>query len=226
MATDSRKEPREVSPGLAALMRNIWHPMGIWSRGLAVALSLASLAGGVACVMHRADHASHALPSFSPMPDHKQWLTDNLSVNVRGSYCYQGDTLTCHRYGRLYTWDAAQQACRSLNGGWRLPTEDDWRHLAAEYGGVYGESVDSGKSAYRSLMTGGSSRFNALLGGGAEPGAREYSRLEAHGFYWTATESGPASATFMNFGRGSQALYRQPEGEKQRAFSVRCVRDN
>jgi PAS domain S-box-containing protein len=34
------------------------------------------------------------------------------------------------------------------------------------------------------------------------------------------------SATFFNFGRGSKSLYRQTEGEKQRAFSVRCVRDN
>ena len=53
----------------------------------------------------------------------------------------------------------------------------------------------------------------------------QYSRSEAHGFYWTASESGAANATFYNFGHGGLALYRQSEGEKQRAFSVRCVRD-
>ena len=32
-------------------------------------------------------------------------------------------------------------------------------------------------------------------------------------------------APFYNFGRGSQALFRQSQGEKQMAISVRCVRD-
>jgi len=30
---------------------------------------------------------------------------------------------------------------------------------------------------------------------------------------------------FYNFGRGSGALYRQSEGEKQAGFAVRCIRD-
>jgi hypothetical protein len=31
---------------------------------------------------------------------------------------------------------------------------------------------------------------------------------------------------FYNFGKGSTALYRQLDGEKERAFAVRCVRDS
>jgi hypothetical protein len=60
-------------------------------------------------------------------------------------------------------------------------------------------------------------------GGRSEDG--QYARLEAHGFYWTASESGSASGYFYNFGRGGQALHRQSSGEEKRAFSVRCVRD-
>jgi uncharacterized protein (TIGR02145 family) len=71
-------------------------------------------------------------------------------------------------------------------------------------------------------MTGGGSGFNALLGGGRDQKG-EYGRLEAHGFYWTASQSEPAMAWFYNFAKGRQALYRQRDGEKQRAFSVRCV---
>jgi len=71
-------------------------------------------------------------------------------------------------------------------------------------------------------LIGGSSGFNALLGGGGLDG--QYARLEAHGFYWTASESNPAAAVFYNFGRGGLALHQQSDGEKQRAFSVRCVR--
>lgn len=87
------------------------------------------------------------------------------------------------------------------------------------------DSDDSGKAAYKALLIGGSSGFNALLGGGRDAGAGQYARLEAHGFYWTASENGPASAWFYNFGQGSQALYRQSGGEKQMALSVRCVRE-
>ena len=53
----------------------------------------------------------------------------------------------------------------------------------------------------------------------------QYDRLEAHGFYWTVSENDSITAPFYNFGKGSQALYRQPQGEKQMAVSVRCVRE-
>jgi len=193
---------------------------------VAVALSVAFGAVSTACTTHRSERVPGTPYSFKRMSDRHEWLTENVNVGVPGSYCYQDDELMCRRYGRLYTWDAAQRACRSLHGGWRLPTDEEWRRLAKPYGGVHGESADDGKSAYESLLKGGYSGFDALLGGGRAPDRNEYDRLEAHGFYWTASESGPASAVFFNFGRGSQALYRQPEGEKPRAFSVRCVREN
>ena len=37
------------------------------------------------------------------------------------------------------------------------------------------------------------------------------------------SENDPITAPFYNFGKGSQALYRQPQGQKQMAVSVRCV---
>ena len=49
-------------------------------------------------------------------------------------------------------------------------------------------------------------------------------RLEAHGIYWTVSENDPITAPLYNFGKGSQALYREPQGQKQMAVSVRCVR--
>jgi hypothetical protein len=68
------------------------------------------------------------------------------------------------------------------------------------------------------------SGFDAVLGGIREPDGK-YSRLEAHGVYWTASENDKSTAPFYNFGKGSSALYRQAAGEKQRAISVRCVKD-
>ena len=156
--------------------------------------------------------------------DGKQWTTGNLNLDVSPSYCYDDKEPNCRRYGRLYTWESAQRACRSLANGWRLPTEGDWRQLARRYGGVSEDSDDKGRVAYSALVIGGISGFNALLGGGRSD-TGEYARLEAHGFYWTASETDPATAWFYNFGKGGLALHRQREGEKQRAFSVRCVRE-
>jgi uncharacterized protein (TIGR02145 family) len=158
------------------------------------------------------------------MADGKQWMTQNLSVKTGPSYCYDNADQNCSKYGRLYTWESAQPACQSLGTGWRLPTDDEWRQLAKHYGGIHEDSADGGKTAFHELLIGGKSGFNAVLGGGrAQDG--QYARIDAHGFYWTASESDPSGALYYNFAKGSQALYRQTGGEKQRAFAVRCVRD-
>jgi uncharacterized protein (TIGR02145 family) len=158
------------------------------------------------------------------MADGREWTAENLRVEIAGSYCYDEAEVNCRRYGRLFTWDAAQRGCRSLGGRWRLPTESEWRQLARSYGGVSEDAEDGGKAAYAALATGGNSSCGALLAGGRSD-TGEYARLEAHGFYWTASECDQATAWFYNFGKGGLALHRQREGEKGRAFSVRCVED-
>ena len=57
------------------------------------------------------------------------------------------------------------------------------------------------------------------------PTTSRYARLEAHGFYWTASASGATSAWFYNFGKGGLSLNRHPDGNKLMALSVRCVRE-
>jgi uncharacterized protein (TIGR02145 family) len=180
------------------------------------------------CVASIALSLSLAPPSTSlqrsekRMADGKRWTTTNLDVPATASYCYDNAESNCRRYGRLYTWESAQQVCRSLGPGWRLPQDDEWRRLAKAYGGVSQDAGDKGKAAFQALLTGGTSGFNAVLGGGRDQ-AGQYARLDAHGFYWTATEIDPANAWYYNFGLGGKALHRQDGGEKPRAFSVRCV---
>src|SRR5262245_14893514 len=155
-----------------------------------------------------------ATPTFKRMADGKQWTTENLNVASAPSYCYDDAESNCRRYGRLYTWQSAQQACRSLGDGWRLPSDDEWRPLAEHYGGVSADSADRGREAYQALLAGGGSAFEALLGGGRQPGDGKYARLEAHGFYWTATQIDAGTAWCYNFGKGGRALHRQDGGEK------------
>ena len=175
--------------------------------------------------MQRSDETrtlGEASYSFRRMADGKQWTTHNLGVDIAQSYCYDDSELNCRSYGRLYTWESAQHGCRALGNGWRLPTDDEWRELAKQHGGVMEDSDDTGKGAYEALILGGDSGFDGVLGGG-RGGDGRYARLEAHGFYWTASETTPATAWFYNFGKGGAALNRQREGSKHMAASVRCV---
>lgn len=163
--------------------------------------------------------------TFKTMLDHKQWITKNLNTNIEGSVCYDDQPLNCLQYGRLYPWELASKACALLGEGWHLPTDEEWQQMTLQYGGVFGASADSGKTAFKALLPTGSAGFNALLGGGSAPDSSRYKRLGGHGFYWTATATDTANAWFYNFGKGRGMLFRQGDGEKYRAFSVRCIRD-
>jgi len=189
-----------------------------------IALNIVFGIVGGACSTNRSakDQNVSGMISSRRMADGKEWTTANLNVNASPSYCYDDAEPNCRRYGRLYTWESAQRVCQSLGDGWRLPTDDDWRQMAKRYGGVSDDSADKGKAAFTALLSGGTSGFNAVLGGNRLDG--QYARLEAHGFYWTASDNEQGTAPFYNFGQNGQALHRQPEGDKQMAISVRCIR--
>ena len=195
-------------------------------RVAAIALSIAvGSVGGAGSTQRSANdqNVSGMIPSSRRMADGKEWTTANLNVHASPSYCYDDAEPNCRRYGRLYTWESAQRVCQSLGDDWRLPTDDEWRQMAERYGGVSGDSADKGRAAFTALLSGGRSGFNAVLGGNRSAG--QYARLEAHGFYWTASDNDAATAPFYNFGQGGGALHRQAQGEKQMAISVRCIRD-
>jgi uncharacterized protein (TIGR02145 family) len=186
-------------------------------RVAAIALSIAFGSVGNAGSMQRSATDSRR------MADGKEWTTANLNVTTPASYCYDDAEANCRRYGRMYTWESAQRVCQTLGDGWRLPTDDDWRQMAKRYGGISEDSADKGRAAFTALRSGGTSGFNAVLGGNRSDGT--YDRGEAHGFYWTASGTDPRLAPFYNFGQNGQALHRQPQGDKQMAISVRCLRD-
>ena len=193
---------------------------------VAIALTLACGFGAGASATQRSpkdQDVAATIASSKRMADGKDWTSANLNVNTPSSYCYDAAEVNCRRYGRLYTWESAQRVCQSLGEEWRLPTDQEWRQLAKHYGRLGNDSPDQGKAAYTALLSGGTSGLNVVLGGNRSPGG-QFDRLEAHGMYWTASENDPMTAPFYNFAKGSQGLYRQPQGQKQMAVSVRCIR--
>ena len=157
------------------------------------------------------------------MRDNRQWMTQNLNVRVHDSYCYNDEEINCAKYGRLYTWTSAMEGCKMLGGKWRLPTNAEWEEMIQHYGGVRKESVQDGKQAYANLIQGGTSHFNIPFGGNRDPSG-EYRRMEAHGFFWTATASDSTHAWLYNLGKNAQFVNRHSDSEKSRAVSVRCIK--
>src|SRR4051794_20881110 len=113
----------------------------IYAAAVVLGIALGAI-GGVAATQRSAnDHpSSGTIPSIR-MADGNEWTTTNLNVNVQPSYCYDDAEQNCRRYGRLYPWESARRACRSLGGEWRLPSDDEWRQLAQRYGGVMNDSA-------------------------------------------------------------------------------------
>src|SRR5688572_8988328 len=149
-------------------------------RVVAIAVSIAFGSVDGAGSTHRSAEVQTVSDTISSKRmDGKDWTTANLNVDVSPSYCYEDAEANCRRYGRLYTWESAQRVCSSLGQGWRLPTDDEWRQTAKRYGGVSQDSAEEGRAAFAALRSGGTSGFNAVLGGNRSTDG-QYARLEAH----------------------------------------------
>lgn len=120
------------------------------------------------------------------------WLAANLNHPVADSWSYDDDPVNVRRYGRLYTWEAAQRACPE---GWHVATDSEWKTLAEHTGGYRdmdegypgtGMRVGRPQVAFESLLAGGASGFAACLGG-YRRSTGEFVDLGRAGVYWTST---------------------------------------
>ena len=121
------------------------------------------------------------------------WLAANLNHLVADLWSYEHDPVNGRRYGRLYTWEAAQHACPD---GWHIPADSEWKELARNFGGYRdmdqgeprtGERIGRPVAGFESLILGGGSGFGACLGG-YRSSAGQFLELGKIGPYWTATQ--------------------------------------
>jgi len=141
------------------------------------------------------------------------WMAENLNYNLDFSWCNGNSASNCKEFGRLYTWETAKVVCP---GGWHLPSQSEFDTLLITVGG-------SGPNGFHALKEGGSSGFNALLGGWRNSKG-QYGDLGKYGHWWTATEGDKRSAWGLTMNSEIQIsqlryLYRDW------GFSVRCVKD-
>ena len=153
------------------------------------------------------------------------WMAENLDYESDGSACPEGDRRNCEKYGRLYTWEAAQNICPD---GWQLPVSLDFAKLMEQVGGL-SQAGDALKAADGWFKKGNGSDafgFKALPAGygGAvyegEGGA--YDGIGGYAYFWSATETldGLAYYLFLDFSSKAASLNAFGKGDFR---SVRCI---
>lgn len=147
------------------------------------------------------------------------WLAENLRYKTKGSsWWYENNEKKNRKYGRLYTLEAAKNACPK---GWRLPTDIDWQILMHQL--IIGGLFLNKENIYNILIERRNSGFAALLGGGHNNDSEFYG-LGKYGYYWSATELDSDNAWFFHFNNENRLVTRNYD-IKLNALSCRCIKD-
>ena len=150
------------------------------------------------------------------------WMAENLNYKTDDSWCYDDDPDLGEIYGRLYTSDAARQACPD---GWRLPTDEEWVEMIKYFDPDYVDTLYSARStiAFDRLTTCSNNGFNAQMGG-YRYGNHRYSQMGHVGYYWSGTDIGPGYTRFYWFESQFRWLWRGTMSEPK-GYSCRCIKD-
>ena len=148
------------------------------------------------------------------------WMAENLNYEMPGSCWYDDNITNGEIYGRLYTWEAAVNACPN---GWHLPTDEEWRKMIKS---IDGDFISQSREAFDELVTCRSDGFNAQLGGYQSFNSND-DALEFMGYYWSSSESNDEEAWYYYFTwtRWGDGWLLYDDYSKDFSLSCRCVRD-
>jgi uncharacterized protein (TIGR02145 family) len=124
------------------------------------------------------------------------WLAENLNRKMGNSWCYDDDEKNCDRFGRLYDWNTALEACPE---GYHLSSRSEWDDLST----AVGDSLASAKKLKSKVANGTNDYgFSAELGGSWTAVRNKFVGGGETGFWWTSTEISDSTAVwrFMIFG--------------------------
>ena len=160
------------------------------------------------------------------------WMAENLNYESANSYCYGDSASSCSKFGRLYTWYAAVDACPS---GWHLPRWAEWDSLltTAVSNKAYAGVALKSSAVWNPLLVVGSyfdyvqtyddtniSGFSALPAGGMDNG--KYGGVGVVVDFWNASEFNDDETYVMRlyYSETYESWWRV---SKQNAYSVRCL---
>jgi len=173
------------------------------------------------------------------------WMSENLNVGtmihnsyggennsglqtgngIIEKYCYDNNEAYCDTFGGLYVWtEMLQYFTLGSKGicpdGWHPPSDDEWMLLEMYLGmerAVAETTGWRGTDEGTQLKVGGSSGFEALMGGTGYPGT-SYKYIGTQGHFRTTTSlCRLLYDAFSNIERDSYSI--------NNAYSVRCIKD-
>lgn len=143
-------------------------------------------------------------------PGRQEWIAQNMNHANPNSWCYNNDPNNCDKFGRLYSYVGATQACPP---GWRLPTMKDWDKLIEEAGP---------EESAISLREGGKSGFGVLLAG-VRYDHGGFNHLNENAYFWSNVFADNEPAWVYVFGRTMHTVAKI-QSFSGNGFSVRCIR--
>jgi len=140
----------------------------------------------------------------------QEWTAQNMNFANPNSWCYNNDPENCRKFGRLYSYIGATQACPP---GWRLPTMKDWDRLIEEVGR---------DEAAISLREDGKSGFEVLMAG-VRYDHGGFNHLNENAYFWSNVFADNEPAWVYLVGRTMHTVTRI-QSFSGNGFSVRCIR--
>ncbi|MBR3070479.1 fibrobacter succinogenes major paralogous domain-containing protein [Fibrobacter sp.] len=163
------------------------------------------------------------------------WMAENLKYKTQFSTCHK-DPDSCAKYGRLYEWGEAYNACPA---DWHLPTEDEWNTLFATLGverRKYDGFIGAGeklKSKEGWLGNGNGTDeygFSALPAGQSNYYSEVFNRPNTHkgvgtsAYFWSVDVDPSFSNSFLTMESGTKRAFYM-SGSDRNAISVRCIKN-
>lgn len=155
------------------------------------------------------------------------WMSQNLNFDTSvGSWCFEDDTLNCSKYGRLYSFEGAKNACPE---GWQLPSDKDWDLLEKNLEGQSIEYikmiVDNEWSLESDLDSTNVPRnsLKVLPAGTRANRGGGYADLGEFAVFWTSTKASKSRVWLRYFSFQDDLIHRM-KNDVNFGLSVRCVR--
>lgn len=151
------------------------------------------------------------------------WMAENLDYKTGNSWCYDNNSSNCNKYGRLYDWKTAMNACPN---GWHLPNDGEWNTLWTAVGGTNtaGTKLKS-KNGWNSNGNGTDSFGFAVLPAGYRNYDGRFFGEGDYAYFWSSAGSSSYYAYYWSFRYNGGRVFRGYDG-KDYGFSVRCLWDS
>ena len=150
------------------------------------------------------------------------WMAENLNYAASGSKCYD-KTENCVKYGRLYDWHTAMNACPS---GWHLPKDNEWNVLMAAVDGIEmaGRKLKAKSGWYDNGNGTDEFGFSALPGGYGDSDSK-FKSVGDRSYWWSADHSYYYNYGYYWFIDYSGENVKNGNKDNSSLLSVRCVWD-